>query len=246
MSLLISRLVFTIIVIAVAYFALFKIWTKTVDVTELLKQPSKAIPIAKTEIRPELAIHLRFPYEKTGDSVKLNRRNPLLEITNRGTEKISPVRVSVTMYTIDDKLEKIESAGYLQYRSHGRLIFEPELNPGASVSASLPGVMNWDKSAVYQVKIEGFTIKENPFPDLTVYGLIDKEKVKIEHKGLTQGEVKKIREAIAIFEKNKNPNNRLELNAVAEGTWLATPGKDSEAKVNEDGTISFREKTDTP
>ena len=61
MSLLISRLVFTIIVIAVAYFALLKIWTKKVDVTEILKRPSEAIPISKTEIRPELAIHLRFP-----------------------------------------------------------------------------------------------------------------------------------------------------------------------------------------
>lgn len=213
---------------------------------EILKRPSEAIPISKTEIKPELAILLRFPWEKAGDSVQLNRRNPLLEITNRGSEKISPVRVSVTMYMFDDKLEKIVSAGYLQHRSHGRLIFEPELNPGASVSASLPGVKNWDRSAVYKIKIEGFTIKDNLFPDLTVYGLIDKEKVKIEHEGLTQGEVKNIMEAIAIFDKNKNPNNRFELNAVAEHTWLATPGKDSEAKVNEDGTISFKEKTDKP
>lgn len=47
MSLLISRILFTLIVLTVAYFCLQKVWTKRVDVLGLLRKLSESIPVAQ-------------------------------------------------------------------------------------------------------------------------------------------------------------------------------------------------------
>jgi len=49
MTLLVSRLVLTAIVIAIAYFALHKVWTQDIDLLAILKKPSEGIPVRTKE-----------------------------------------------------------------------------------------------------------------------------------------------------------------------------------------------------
>jgi hypothetical protein len=49
MSLLFSRILFTVIIIGMAYFALVKVWTQKVDIFALLKKPSEGIPISENK-----------------------------------------------------------------------------------------------------------------------------------------------------------------------------------------------------
>lgn len=49
--LLASKILFTLIVVGVAYFALLKIWTKDVDILGLLKGLSKGIPVIEEKTR---------------------------------------------------------------------------------------------------------------------------------------------------------------------------------------------------
>ena len=50
MSILIQRIIFTIIILGVAYFALFKVWTQNVDIWGLLKAPSNGITIKELDV----------------------------------------------------------------------------------------------------------------------------------------------------------------------------------------------------
>jgi hypothetical protein len=111
----------------------------------------------QTIMRPEISVGLQFPYERVNETVKQNKRNPKLTITNRGSKIISPIKADVVMFMLEQSLDKVVSAGILNYETHGHLIFEPELKPGLSVSASLPGVKNWTKPAAYRINIEVIT-----------------------------------------------------------------------------------------
>lgn len=56
MSLLISRIIFTAIILGMSYFALVKVWTNKVDILALLKQPSEKIPIVKEETKSDILV----------------------------------------------------------------------------------------------------------------------------------------------------------------------------------------------
>jgi len=86
---------------------------------------------------PEISVDLQFPYERVNESVKQNKRNPKITITNRGSKIISPIKADVVMFMLEPSFDKVISAGILNYETHGHLIFEPELKPELSVSASL-------------------------------------------------------------------------------------------------------------
>ena len=49
MTLLITRLVLTAIVIAIAYFALHRVWTQEIDLLALLRKPAEGIPVRTKE-----------------------------------------------------------------------------------------------------------------------------------------------------------------------------------------------------
>ena len=49
MTLLISRLIISLIIICIAYFALERVWTKKVDLIGWFKKPSEVIPIENEE-----------------------------------------------------------------------------------------------------------------------------------------------------------------------------------------------------
>lgn len=240
MSLIISRVIFSAIVLGMAYYAFLKIWTMPVDVMRLLKRPSDAIPVAKTPMPSELSVGLRFPYETVEGEPRLNRRNPIVEITNRGSHDVSPMRVSVKMFVITDTLEQVMSAAIFSDPKHGRLIFEPELKPGKSVGASLPGVKDWVRSAVYRVEIGGHTLEGHSVPALTIHILVSKNDVKIQFKGLSNEELEKIKSSIADFENNEDAREVLSVDAVTDNAWVARPLQNAEATLNDDGTLSVR------
>ncbi len=191
-------------------------------------------------LRPEIGVGLQFPYERVNESVKQNKRNPKLTITNRGSKIISPLKADVVMFMLDPPLDKVISAGILNYETHGHLIFEPELKPGLSISASLPGVKNWAKPAAYRINVEVIILGEKKLPDISLLYLIDKDGIKAEGSNLTESTASKIREAIQNFEKSKDRKKKVTLNAPIDGIWVphAEPGVD--LKLNEDGTLTVK------
>ncbi len=191
-------------------------------------------------MRPEISVSLQFPYERVNESVKQNKRNPKLTITNRGSKIISPIKADVFMFMLEPPLDKVISAGILNYETHGHLIFEPELKPGLSVSASLPGVKNWAKPAAYRINIEVIIPDEKKLPDISLLYLIDKDGIKVEGSKLSESTANKIRDAIQIFEKSEDTKRKVTLNAPLDGIWVphAEPGVN--LKLNEDGTLTVK------
>jgi len=191
-------------------------------------------------MRPEISVGLQFPYERVNESVKQNKRNPKLTITNRGSKIISPIKADVVMFILDQSLDKVSSAGILSYQTHGHSIFEPELKPGLSVSTSLPGVKNWAKPAAYRINIEVIIPDEKKLPDLSLLYLIDKDGIKAEGSKLSESIASKIKEAIQNFEKSEDTKKKVTLNAPMDGVWVpyAEPGVN--LKLNEDGTLTVK------
>ena len=144
------------------------------------------------------------------------------------------------MFMLEQSLDKVVSAGILNYETHGHLIFEPELKPGLSVSASLPGVKNWAKPAAYRINIEVIIHNEKKLPDLSLLYLIDKDGIKAEGSKLSKSTANKIREAIQNFETNEDTKKKVTLSAPMDGVWVphAEPGVN--LKLNEDGTLTVK------
>jgi len=189
---------------------------------------------------PEISVGFQFPYERANDSVKQNKRNPKLTITNRGSKIISPIKADVVMFMLEQSLDKVISAGILNYETHGHLIFEPELKPGLSVSTSLPGVKNWANPAAYRINIEVIILNEKKLPDISLLYLIDKDGIKAEGSKLSESTAAKIKEAIQSFETDEDTKKKVTLNAPMDGVWVphAEPGVD--LKLNEDGTLTVK------
>ena len=191
-------------------------------------------------MRPEVSVGLQFPYERVNESVKQNKRNPKLTITNRGSKIISPIKADVVMFMLEQSLDKVISAGILNYETHGHLIFEPELKPGLSISTSLPGVKNWANPAAYRINIEVIILNEKKLPDISFLYLIDKDGIKAEGSKLSESTAAKIKEAIQSFETDEDTKKKVTLNAPMDGVWVphAEPGVD--LKLNEDGTLTVK------
>jgi len=191
-------------------------------------------------MRPEISVDLQFPYERVNESVKQNKRNPKLTITNRGSKIISPIKADVVMFMLEPSFDKVISAGILNYETHGHLIFEPELKPGLSVSASLPGVKNWAKPAAYRINIEVIMQNEKKLPNISLLYLIDKDGIKVEGSKLSESTANKVREAIQNFKENEDAKKKVTLNAPIDGVWVphAEPGVNM--KLNEDGTLTVK------
>ena len=192
----------------------------------------------KTVIKPEVSVGLQFPYERVDNSVKQNKRNPKLTITNTGSKAISPIKADIDMFILNSSFDEVSSAAKLRYQTHGHSIFEPELKPGLSVSASLPGVKNWASPAAYRIRIEVIIPDEKEIPKLSLLYLIDKNGIKAEGSKLSESIAQKIKEAILDFEKNKDTKKKLVLSSPLDGVWVphAEPGVN--LKLNEDGTLT--------
>ena len=128
----------------------------------------------------------------------------------------------------------------MNYETHGHLIFEPELKPGLSVAASLPGVKNWANPAAYRVNIEVIILNEKKLPDISLLYLIDKDGIKAEGSKLSESTAAQIKEAIQSFETDEDTKKKVTLNAPMDGVWVphAEPGVD--LKLNEDGTLTVK------
>ncbi len=196
--------------------------------------------VLQDDLKPEVNVDLRFPYERIDESVKQNKRNPELTITNRGPITISPIKVDVKMFVLSPSLDEITAAAILNYRTHGHLIFEPELKPGSSVTASLPGIKNWAKPAAYRVRIETIIPPDKKMPILLLLFLIDENGIKAEGSRLSKGEAQKIKTAILAFEKSDDAKKKLMLTAPLDGVWVphAEPGVN--LRLNEDGTLTAK------
>ena len=201
-------------------------------------EPTLAEATAAPSAKPEAAVELTFPYQREGETLTQNKRNPKVTITNRGAEPMTPLRVSVAMFVLDPDLDEVQSAAYLNHKSHGRLIFEPELKPGASASASLPGVKDWLQPAAYRVRIEEFTSGDKVVPGFSVIGLVDQTQIRLEHGSLPSSEIAIISNAITVFESRKDAHKILNMNAVLDGVWMATPAPGNNVSLNEDGTLT--------
>ena len=191
-------------------------------------------------VKSEISVGLHFPYERVEASVKQNKRNPKLTITNIGSKIISPVKADVTMFILNPSFDEVNYAVILSYQTHGHSIFEPELKPGLSVSESLPGIRNWAKPAAYRIRIEVIIPDDKKLPNLSLLFLIDKEGIKAEGLKLSESIANKINEAILDFEKSEDLKKKLTLNAPLEGVWVphAEPGVN--LTLNEDGTLTVK------
>ncbi len=192
-------------------------------------------------VKSNLSLSLQFPLERVDASVKQNKGNPKLTITNTGLKTISPLKADVTMFVLNPSFDEVSYAVGLSYdKTHGRSIFEPELKPGLSVSQSLPGIRDWGKPAAYRIRIEVIIPDDNKLPDLSVLFLIDKEGIKAEGVKLSESIANRINEAILDFEKNEDVKRQFTLNMPLEGVWVlhAEPGVN--LKLNEDGTFTVK------
>jgi hypothetical protein len=194
----------------------------------------------QTMMRPEVSVAFQFPYEKVNNSVQQNKRNPKLTITNRGSKNISPIKADVVMFMLEPSLDKVISAGILNYETHGHLIFEPELKPGLSVSASLPGSKNWANPVAYRVNIEVIILNEKKLPDISLLYLIDKDGIKAEGSKLSESTAAQIKEAIQRFETDEDAKKKVTLNAPIDGVWVPHAEPGVELKLNEDGTLTVK------
>jgi len=194
----------------------------------------------KPAVKPEVSVDLQFPYERVDGYFKQNKRNPELTITNRGSITISPVKVDVNMFVLSPSLDEITSAAVLNYRTHGHLIFEPELKPGSSVKAPLVGIKNWDRPAAYHMHIEMFIQHNKKIPDLSLLYLIDENGIKAEGSKLSEATAKKIKKAILNFKKSNDFKKKLTLTAPLEGVWIPHAEPGANLHLNEDGTLTVK------
>jgi hypothetical protein len=194
----------------------------------------------KQVVEPEVSVDLQFPYERVDESVKQNKRNPELTITNRGSIIVSPLKVDVTVFVLTPSLDEITSAAILNYRTHGHLIFEPEIKPGSSVTASLPGIKNWAQPVAYRIRMEMFVPNNRKLPDLSLLYLIDENGIKGEGSKLSKSKAKKIKMAILDFEKSNDVKKKLTLYAPLEGVWVPHVEPGVNLRLNEDGTLTVK------
>lgn len=88
MTLFISRLIITLLIFCVAYFALKRVWTKKVDLTRLIKKPSEVIPIKDEDyeiLRPDIKIGNRYERDKNAFVISIQ--------TGENKELIKPLIV---------------------------------------------------------------------------------------------------------------------------------------------------------
>ena len=191
-------------------------------------------------VKSEISVGLQFPFERVDASVKQNKRNPKLTITNIGSKTISPVKADVTMFILNPSFDEVSYAVILSYQTHGHSIFEPELKPGLSVSQSWPGIRDWAKPAAYRIRIKVIIPDDKKLPNLSLLFLIDKDGIKAEGLKLSESIANKINEAILDFEKNEDVKRQFTLNMPLEGVWVlhAEPGVN--LKLNEDGTFTVK------
>lgn len=189
---------------------------------------------------PEINVDLQFPYERVDGVVKQNKRHPKLTITNRGLKTIAPIKADITMFILKRTLDQVSSAAILSHRMHGHAIFEPELKPGLSVSASLPGVKNWAKPAAYRIFIEVIIPDHQEYPDISLLYLVDKNGIQLEGSKLSKSVASKIKEAILYFEKREDTKKKLTVYSPLDGIWVpqAEPGVNLE--LNEDGSLTVK------
>jgi hypothetical protein len=193
----------------------------------------------KEELNPEIAIELDFPYEKIGENVVQNKRNPKLTITNRSSVTFTTIAVDVTMFVLSPNLERIDSAALLNHKTHGHLIFQPEFKPGQSLEASLTGVKNWTHPAAYNVKVE--TVHKNKkLPKLSILFLANGNSIKGEFSSLSSETAQKIRKAIGEFLSSKKPKKTLNMTAPIDNVWVPKTGPNTDMLINEDGTITIK------
>lgn len=191
------------------------------------------------DLKPVVSVDLQFPYERVDDSVKQNKRNPELTVTNKGSISISPIKVDVNMFVLSPSLDKIFSAAILNYRTHGHLIFEPELKPGSSVKASLVGIKDWAQPAAYRVRIETVISHNKKMPMLSLLYLVDEKGIKGEGSKLSKAKAEKIKTAILAFEKSE-PKKKLTLTAPLDGVWVPHVEPGVNLHLNEDGTLTVK------
>jgi hypothetical protein len=190
--------------------------------------------------KPIVFIELQFPYERVDGSVKQNKRNPELTLTNRGLISISPFIVDVNMYTLSQFHDEIHTAATLSYKTHGHLIFEPELKPGSSVKASLAGIENWTQPVAYHVCAEVFIKNDKKFPILSLLYLVDKDGIKGEGSNLSKAEAQKIKATIMAFEKRNDVKKKLTIEAPIDGVWIPHAEPGINLHLNDDGTLTVK------
>ncbi len=222
------------VLVTCLYFG-FHVFEKAFNILDWAMQDDQ-----NSDVRPEISVGLEFPYERIDKSIKQNKRNPKFTITNRGSKTISPIKADITMFALNPTLDEVNSAVILNYQTHGHSIFEPELKPGLSISASLPGIKNWAQPAAYRIHIEVIIPDKKKISDLSLLYLIDKEGIKAEGSKLSESIAQKIKKTILDFEKSKDTKKKLMINAPLEGVWVphAEPGVN--IKLNEDGTLTVK------
>jgi hypothetical protein len=189
---------------------------------------------------PVVSVDLQFPYERSGESVKQNKRNPQLTITNSGPVTISPITVDANMFGLSPSLDEAISAFQMAYRTHGHLILEPELKPGSSVTASLAGIKNWAHPAAYNIRIEMIRPSDNKKFTFSSLFLIDENGIKAEGSKLSKEKAQKIQAAILIFTNSVDTKKKLTLTAPLDGIWVPHVEPGVEFRINEDGTATVR------
>ncbi|MBN1973014.1 MAG: hypothetical protein JW787_05205 [Sedimentisphaerales bacterium] len=189
---------------------------------------------------PMVAIDMQFPYERNGNTIEQNKRNPRLTVTNSGPVTIAPISVDVDMFTLDQITLNVSNASELKYRTHGHLLLEPELKPGSSINASLVGVGNWSQPAAYRIKIQTVIENDKLLPLISLIFLIDKDGIKGEGSSLSTDYVNRIKTSIKAFERLNQNKRKLVLYAPVEGVWIPTSESDANFSLDKTGTLTVK------
>ena len=196
--------------------------------------------ILQDDLKPVVNVDLQFPYERLDESVKQNKRNPQLTITNIGPVTISPIIVDAYMFVLSSSFDEAISGVQMAYRTHGHLILEPELKPGSSVTASLVGIKNWAQPATYNIRIEMIRPRDKKKFSFSSLFVIDENGIEAEGSKLSKEKAQKIKMAILAFLNSNDAKKKLTLTAPLNGVWVPHVEPGVELRFNEDGAITVQ------
>ena len=195
---------------------------------------------SKEVLNPEISVDLHFPYERLDGTIKQNKRNPELTVTNRGPITLSPITVDVNMFVLNPSLDTIYSGTQLKQRTHGHLLFESDLQPGKSISTSLAGIKGWVKPVAYDVRINMLISEEKKMPLLALLFLVDQSNISGEGGKLEKEKVVTIKKSIQTFLSNIDLKKKVTLDAPLDGVWVPHAEPGVEMRLNKDGSLTIK------
>ena len=171
MGLLISRTLLTLVIGAMAYFALQKVWTEKIDLVALLRGPSEGIPVVEERIIINPST-LQFTPNKLGNVTQL------VEVRNTSTKetaysiwlkmmeetgKLDPNKLQITIENMEDFLA--ENTGKSSTKLDSIMLFGKDSKGRRAIYISLYRIRNSESKTL---KIKRIASEQNDDQPLVV------------------------------------------------------------------------------